>query len=71
MKNSKLEKYEKIENNIFATVKFVSDIISKKDKNDNIIEGNPDRIKQLQIIGSLQKISSQSPNWYLSEILSK
>ena len=45
MKNSKLEKYEKIENNIFATVKFVSDIISvKKDKNDNIIEGNPDRI---------------------------
>ena len=73
MKNSKLEKYEKIENNIFATVKFVSDIISvKKDKNDNIIEGNPDRIKTVTDHWKFtKKISSQSPNWYLSEILSK
>ena len=70
MKNSKLEKYEKIENNIFATVKFVSDIISvKKDKNDNIIEGNPDRIKTVTDHWKFtKKISSQSPNWYLSEI---
>ena len=46
MKESNLEKYEKIQDNIFATVKFVSDIISvKKDKNNNVIEGNPDRIK--------------------------
>ena len=73
MKNSNLEKYEKIENNIFATVKFVSDIISvKKDKNDNIIEGNPDRIKTVTDHWKFtKKISSQSPNWYLSEILSK
>ena len=73
MKNTTLEKYEKIENNIFATVKFVSDIISvKKDKNDNIIEGNPDRIKTVTDHWKFtKKISSQSPNWYLSEILSK
>ena len=46
MKKSSLEKYEKSQNNIFATVKFMSDIISvKKDKDDKIIEGNPDRIK--------------------------
>ena len=46
MKDSNLEKYEKINNKIFATVKFVSEIISvKKDKDNNIIEGNPDRIK--------------------------
>ena len=46
MKESNLEKYEKVQNNIFATVKFVSEIISvKKNKDNKIIEGNPDRIK--------------------------
>ena len=30
MKESNLEKYEKVQNNIFATVKFVSEIISVK-----------------------------------------
>ena len=33
IKESQLEKYEKIKNNLFATVKFVSEIISvKKEK---------------------------------------
>ena len=46
IKESNVEKYEKVQDNIFATVKFVSDIISvKKDKSNNVIEGNPDRIK--------------------------
>ena len=46
MKESNLEKFEKVQDNIFATVKFVSDIISvKKDKSNNVLEGNPDRIK--------------------------
>ena len=46
MKESKLEKYEKIKNELFATVKFVCEIISvKKDKDNKIIEGNPDKIK--------------------------
>ena len=73
MKESNLEKYEKIQNNIFATVKFVSDIISvKKDKNNNIIEGNPDRIKTVTDQWKFsKKESSNSPNWYLAEILSK
>ena len=73
MKNSSLEKYETIQNNIFATVKFVSDIISvKKDKEDKIIEGNPDRIKTVTDQWKFtKKISSNSPNWYLAEILSK
>ena len=70
MKESKLEKYEKIQNNIFATVKFVSEIISvKKDKEEKIIDGNPDRIKTVIDEWKFTKTSmSKSPNWYLSEI---
>ena len=73
MKDSSLEKYEKVQDNIFATVKFVSDIISvKKDKNENIIEGNPDRIKTVTDHWKFsKKVTSNSPNWYLAEILPK
>ena len=73
MKESNLEKYEKIQDNIFATVKFVSDIISvKKDKNNNVIEGNPDRIKTVTDHWKFsKKVTSSSPNWYLAEILPK
>ena len=40
IKETKVEKYEKIRNELFASVKFVSEVISvKKDKNDKIIEG--------------------------------
>ena len=73
MKDSSLEKYEKVQDNIFATVKFVSDIISvKKDKNENVIEGNPDRIKTVTDHWKFsKKVTSNSPNWYLAEILPK
>ena len=73
MKESSLESYEKIQNDIFATVKFVSEIISvKKDKNNQVVEGNPDRIKTVTDKWKFtKKDSSSSPNWYLAEILSK
>ena len=73
MKESNLEKYEKIQDNIYATVKFVSDIISvKKDKNNNVIEGNSDRIKTVTDHWKFsKKVTSSSPNWYLAEILPK
>ena len=73
MKESNLEKYEKVQDNIFATVKFVSDIISvKKDKNNNVLEGNPDRIKTVTDHWKFsKKETSNSPNWYLAEILPK
>ena len=46
VKQSSLEKYEKIKNEVYASVKFVSEVISvKKDKENKIIEGNPDKIK--------------------------
>ena len=41
IKESSVEKYEKIKNELFASVKFVSEVISyKKDKDNKIIEGN-------------------------------
>ena len=73
VKQSDLEKYEKVNTNLFATVKFVSEIISvKKDANNKIIEGNPDRIKTVTDHWKFTKnASSKSPNWYLTEIISK
>ncbi len=73
VKQSSVEKYEKIRNELFASVKFVSEVISvKKDKNNNIIEGNPDKIKQVTDYWKFTRnIIKKGPNWYLSEIVSK
>ena len=73
MKESKLEKFEEVKNEFFATVKFVCEIISvKKDKDDKVIEGNPDIIKTVTDHWKFSKnISSKNPNWNLSEIISK
>ncbi len=73
IKESNLEKYEKIKNEIFASVKFVSEVISvKKDKDGKIIEGNPNKIKLVTDYWKFSKnILKKGPNWYLSEIISK
>ena len=73
VKESNVEKYERIKNELFASVKFVSEVISvKKDKENKIIEGNPDKIKQVTDYWKFTRnILKKSPNWYLSEIISK
>ena len=73
VKESSVEKYERIKNELFASVKFVSEVISvKKDKDDKIIEGNPDKIKQVTDYWKFTKnILKKGPNWYLYEIVSK
>mgnify|MGYP001339018368 FL=1 len=73
MKDSSVEKYEKIKNELFASVKFVSEVISvKKDVNGKIIEGNPDKIKLVTDYWKFSKnVLKKGPNWYLSEIISK
>ena len=73
VKESSVEKYEKIKDNLFATVKFVAEVISvKRDKDNKIIEGNPDKIKQVTDYWKFTKnILKKGPNWYLSEIVSK
>ena len=41
---------------IYATVKFVSEVISvKKDKDNKIIEGNPDKIKHVVDVWKFKK----------------
>jgi len=73
IKSSNLEKFEKIKTEFFATVKFVCEIISvKRDKDNKIIEGNPDKIKIVTDHWKFSKnIFSKNPNWYLSEIIGK
>jgi len=73
VKESNLEKFDKIKNDFFATVKIVCEIISvKKDKDDNVIEGNPDRIKIVTDYWKFTKNSlNDNPNWFLTEIISK
>ena len=73
VKESSVEKYEKIKDNLFATVKFVAEVISiKKDKENKIIEGNPDKIKFVTDSWKFTRnIKQKDLNWYLSEIVSK
>ena len=72
-KESKVEKFEKIKDEFFSTVKVVCEIISvKKDKNEVIIEGDPDKIKTVTDYWKFsKKTSSINPNWFLAEIISK
>jgi len=73
VKESKLEKFEKIKNDFFATVKIVCEIISvKKDKTEVVIEGDPDKIKIVTDYWKFSKrVLSKNPNWFLTEIISK
>ena len=44
----------------------------KKDKENKIIEGNPDKIKFVTDSWKFTRnIKQKDPNWYLSEIISK
>ena len=73
IKESNLEKFEKINNEFVAVVKIVSEIISvKKDKNGDIKQGDPDKIKIVTDHWRFSKsASSKNPNWFLAEIISK
>ena len=72
VKESKLEKFEKIKDDLFATVKIICEIISVKKKGEEIIEGNPDRIKTVIDHWKFTKSAiSKNPNWFLAEIVSK
>ena len=73
IKETSLEKYEKVNDTLFATVKFAAEVISvKKDKDNKIIEGNPDKIKFVSDVWKFTKnIKKNAPNWYLAEIISQ
>ena len=69
VKSAKINNFEKKDNIYTFTVDFVSEIITcKKDKNNKVIEGNPDRIKIVNDIWKFSKnMWSDNPNWYLVE----
>ena len=73
LKSSKILEFKKIENVYKITVNFVSEIITcVKDKNNQIIEGNPDVIKTVYDIWKFSKnMWSQDPTWYLVETSNK
>ena len=67
IKSSKILEFKKIENIYKVTVNFVSEIITcVKDKNNQIIEGNPDTIKTVNDVWKFSKnMWSQDPTWFL------
>ena len=69
VKSAKINNFEKKDNIYIFTVNFVSEIITcKKDKNNKVIEGNPDRIKTVNDVWKFSKnMWSNNPNWYLVE----
>ena len=73
VKSSKVLEFKKIENIYKVTVNFVSEIITcVKDKNNQIIEGNPDTIKTANDVWKFSKnMWSQNPTWYLVETVTK
>ena len=62
-----------IKDDLFATVRFVAEVISvKKDKDNKVIEGSPDKIKFVTDVWKFTKnIKNNSPNWYLAEIVNQ
>ena len=73
IKTSKILEFKKIENIYKVTVNFVSEIITcVKDKNNKIIEGNPDTIKTVNDVWKFSKnMWSQDPTRYLVETSNK
>ena len=73
VKSSKILEFKKIENIYKVTVNFVSEIITcVKDKNNQIVEGNPDIIKTVNDVWKFSKnMWSQDPTWYLVETSNK
>ena len=73
IKSSKILEFKKIENIYKVTVNFVSEIITcVKDKNNKVIEGNPDTIKTVNDVWKFSKnMWSQDPTWYLVDTSTK
>ena len=69
VKSAEIKNFEKKDNIYIFTVNFISEIITcKKDKNNKIVEGNPDIIKTANDVWKFSKnMWSTNPNWYLIE----
>jgi len=72
-KSIKILEFGKIENIYKITVNFVSEVITcVKDKNNKVIEGNPDTVRTVNDIWKFSKnMWSEDPTWYLVDTSSK
>ena len=71
IKSADIKEFKK-ENSVYkVTVTFASEIISCiRDKENNVVEGNPDLIKTVKDVWKFSKnMWSQDPTWYLVETL--
>ena len=70
IKSAKVKTHKKINDSIDVTVDFVSEIITCiKDKDQNIISGNAEKIKTVYDTWVFSKdITSSNPNWLLIDI---
>jgi len=73
LKSSKILEFKKIENIYKVSVNFISEIITcVKDKNNKVIEGDPDTIKTVNDVWKFSKnMWSENPTWYLVETSNK
>ena len=71
VKSADIKEFKKADSVYKVTVGFVSEIISCiRDKENNIVEGNPDIIKTVKDVWKFSKnMWSQNPTWYLVETL--
>ena len=69
VKSVEIKNFEKKDNIYTFTVNFISEIITcKKDKNNKVVEGNPDIIKTVNDVWKFSKnMWSNNPNWFLVE----
>ena len=71
VKSADIKEFKKVNSVYNITVTFASEIISCiRDKENNIVEGNPDIIKTVKDVWKFSKnMWSQNPTWYLVETL--
>ena len=71
VKSANIKEFKKVDSVYKVTVGFASEIISCiRDKENNIVEGNPDIIKTVKDVWKFSKnMWSQDPTWYLVETL--
>ena len=71
IKSATIKSHKKVENNLEATVDFVSEIITCiKDKDNKIISGNAEKIKTVYDTWVFSKdTKSSNPNWLLIDTL--
>jgi len=70
IKKTKIENIDKKDNFYKVKTRFISEIIScVKDKDNNIVEGNPEEIQTVNDVWSFSRdLNSEDPTWHLTEI---